>query len=230
MRMVAKQPFLALAAVASVGAVLADVLWYAGVSAAVHAEAAAWGIAVVLGFVGGWRRERNIVSDFKSASSPEPDSELPRLAQAGAWALTTFLGTLIGLFVVFNIQGVTGLVIGDEKVATSTASTPTEKAPTHRRPKRSNALIRRYRGDNAALVTALASRGYQARIVSVTCDQRKQVPNTRPSGCAVTFAGPSCQLWIITGSGVDERATPATPPIQGRRGSYDKATGKLRCG
>lgn len=81
--------------------------------------------------------------------------------------------------------------------------------------------------DPAAAIQAAAARGSDAPILSVDCPGPVSTESLTLGVCAVTFAGPSCQLWIA--GGVDEpEPLPLGDPLPGKLGHVSEQ-GVVRC-
>jgi hypothetical protein len=80
-----------------------------------------------------------------------------------------------------------------------------------------------------ALVAAAAHRDQHRRVVGVVCKKTTKAEEIGLSPCAVTFAGPACQLWIVVDRGGEHQAMPFSEPSEGRRGAYDEASGMSKC-
>jgi hypothetical protein len=80
-----------------------------------------------------------------------------------------------------------------------------------------------------ALVSAAARRASDSPIVTVTCPKTLKAGEIGLSTCAVTFAGPACQLWMVINKDGEDKALPFGEPAEGRRGSYDEPSGMSKC-
>ena len=105
------------------------------------------------------------------------------------------------------------LVLADKATIVSVAPVPTS------RPK-----------DPVALVTAKAGAASRVPVDTVACAKEVQARDTHVTTCAVTFAGPACQLWIVSRRGsVATALPPPSPPMQRSRGLVDARSGRARC-
>lgn len=99
---------------------------------------------------------------------------------------------------------------------TSATSTGTDPSPTLATP----------RDRMAALVEAATEDAQQREVIAVACPTE-----ARPglATCAVTFSGPSCQLWLLMNRDDGEIARPISELLQDRHALHDEASGASRC-
>lgn len=114
------------------------------------------------------------------------------------------------------------LALGTPESLVETESEPTQvnTAPAPPPPSPQTDVERR-----VALVTAAAERAHDVRVVAVICGKTTKAQEIALSTCAVTFAGPTCQLWIVTTTGAEDKPIPLGDPADGMRGSYDETRG-----
>lgn len=80
-------------------------------------------------------------------------------------------------------------------------------------PVQTDSLPARPKPDRATIVTDAARRAGDSKITKVSCGEGVLAT------CAVTFAGPACQLWIVSESEGEVEAIPLAAPVEGARGS-----------
>jgi hypothetical protein len=80
-----------------------------------------------------------------------------------------------------------------------------------------------------AIVTAAARRASDSPVVAVTCPKTLKAGEIGLSTCAVTYAGPACQLWMVVNTNGEDKPLPFGERAEGRRGSYDEMSGMSKC-
>ena len=110
------------------------------------------------------------------------------------------LGATLGVVVNFRTEG------GESSRSTQTTATD------------SGTPLSRERA--LELVNAAADEAQEAQVAAVMCPKSVEAGEVNLSPCAVTFDGPSCQLWMaIRNAEGEEKALPFSEPSQNRRAS-----------
>ncbi|MGH3076589.1 MAG: hypothetical protein ACRDPZ_00225 [Gaiellaceae bacterium] len=79
------------------------------------------------------------------------------------------------------------------------------------------------------LVETAAREEQEAAVLAVVCPPTVNAGEIGLSTCAVTFVGPSCQLWMVINTDGQDKVLPFSGPSQDRRASYDEMSGMTRC-